>query len=72
MGRHESTFVRLGFCFFVRHAYSLGASYPYRALKTTLKAEVDLDAWASLRKPRVCEGTLASTAVAVTVAVSEA
>ncbi|WP_237711838.1 site-specific DNA-methyltransferase [Rhodanobacter sp. 115] len=34
--------------FFVRHAYFLGANDPYKALKTTLKAEIDLDAWASL------------------------
>ena len=34
--------------FFVRHAYFLGANDPYKALKTTLKAEVDPDAWASL------------------------
>jgi len=34
--------------FFVRHAYFLGASDPYRALKTTLKAEIDVDAWAAL------------------------
>ena len=34
--------------FFVRHAYFLGANDPYSALKTTLKAEVDADAWASL------------------------
>ena len=34
--------------FFVRHAYFLGASDPYRALKTTLKAEIDVDAWATL------------------------
>jgi len=34
--------------FFVRHAYFLGASDPYKALKTTLKAEIDEDAWASL------------------------
>jgi adenine-specific DNA-methyltransferase len=27
--------------FFVRHAYFLGASDPYKALKTTLKAEID-------------------------------
>ena len=31
--------------FFVRHAYFLGANDPYKALKTTLKAEIDLDAW---------------------------
>ncbi len=34
--------------FFVRHAYFLGANDPYSALKTTLKAEIDLDAWATL------------------------
>ena len=34
--------------FFVRHAYFLGANDPYKALKTTLKAEIDRDAWESL------------------------
>ena len=34
--------------FFVRHAYFLGASDPYKALKTTLKAEIDAEAWESL------------------------
>ena len=34
--------------FFVRHAYFLGANDPYKALRTTLKAEVDQDAWATL------------------------
>jgi adenine-specific DNA-methyltransferase len=34
--------------FFVRQAYFLGANDPYSALKTTLKAEVDPEAWASL------------------------
>jgi adenine-specific DNA-methyltransferase len=34
--------------FFVRHAYFLGASDPYSALKTTLKAEINEDAWATL------------------------
>jgi adenine-specific DNA-methyltransferase len=34
--------------FFVRHAYFLGANDPYDALKRTLKAEIDADAWASL------------------------
>ena len=34
--------------FFVRHAYFLGASDPYRSLKTTLKAEIEADAWATL------------------------
>ncbi|MCY3679110.1 MAG: DNA methyltransferase, partial [Gemmatimonadetes bacterium] len=35
--------------FFVRHAYFLGANDPYKALKTTLKAEIDPDAWNTLR-----------------------
>ncbi len=34
--------------FFVRHAYFLGANDPYDALKRTLKAEVDEDAWSTL------------------------
>jgi len=34
--------------FFVRHAYFLGANDPYSALKTTLKAEVNEDAWSTL------------------------
>ena len=34
--------------FFVRHAYFLGANDPYGSLKTTLKAEINADAWASL------------------------
>ena len=34
--------------FFVRHAYFLGANDPYGALKTTLKAEIDPEAWATL------------------------
>jgi adenine-specific DNA-methyltransferase len=34
--------------FFVRHAYFLGANDPYRALKTTLKAEINEEAWATL------------------------
>jgi len=32
----------------VRHAYFLGANDPYGALKTTLKAEIDAEAWATL------------------------
>ena len=35
--------------FFVRHAYFLGANDPYKALKTTLKAEINREAWESLR-----------------------
>lgn len=34
--------------FFVRHAYFLGANDPYSALKTTLRAEIDPEAWATL------------------------
>ena len=34
--------------FFVRHAYFLGAGDPYKSLKTTLRAEIDEDAWATL------------------------
>jgi adenine-specific DNA-methyltransferase len=34
--------------FFVRHAYFLGANDPYSALRTTLKAEINEEAWASL------------------------
>ena len=34
--------------FFVRHAYFLGANDPYSALKTTLKAEIDREAWDTL------------------------
>ena len=35
--------------FFVRHAYFLGASDPYKSLKTTLKAEINREAWETLR-----------------------
>ena len=34
--------------FFVRHAYFLGAGDPYKSLKTTLKAEINEEAWESL------------------------
>jgi adenine-specific DNA-methyltransferase len=34
--------------FFVRQAYFLGANDPYGALKTTLKAEINEEAWATL------------------------
>jgi adenine-specific DNA-methyltransferase len=37
-----------GESFFVRHAYFLGANDPYSALKTTLKAEINAEAWATL------------------------
>jgi adenine-specific DNA-methyltransferase len=36
--------------FFVRHAYFLGANDPYKALKTTLKAEIDEEGWESLHR----------------------
>ena len=51
--------------FFVRHAYFLGAGDPYKALKTTLKAEINEDAWATLRSdlsrpfPRPASGRIA-------------
>ncbi len=35
--------------FFVRQAYFLGANDPYQARKTTLKAEVNQEAWETLR-----------------------
>jgi adenine-specific DNA-methyltransferase len=34
--------------FFVRHAYFLGANDPYSSLKTTLKTEINLEAWETL------------------------
>ena len=34
--------------FFVRHAYFLGQNDPYSALRTTLKAEIDAEAWETL------------------------
>jgi adenine-specific DNA-methyltransferase len=37
-----------GESFFVRHAYFLGANDPYKSLKTTLKAEIDHEAWITL------------------------
>jgi adenine-specific DNA-methyltransferase len=36
--------------FFVRQAYFLGAHDPYKALKTTLKAEINEEAWATLNR----------------------
>ena len=36
--------------FFVRHAYFLGQNDPYKSLKTTLKAEIDEEAWSSLNR----------------------
>lgn len=34
--------------FFVRHAYFLGANDPYKSLQTTLKAEINQEAWETL------------------------
>ncbi len=34
--------------FFVRHAYFLGQNDPYQALKTSLKAEINAEAWETL------------------------
>ena len=34
--------------FFVRHAYFLGANDPYKQLRTTLKAEINQEAWDTL------------------------
>ena len=51
--------------FFVRQAYFLGAGDPYKSLKTTLKAEIDVDAWATLNSdtshpfPRPSTGAIA-------------
>ena len=51
--------------FFVRHAYFLGANDPYKALKTTLRAEIDADAWDTLNSdtsrpfPRPASGRIA-------------
>lgn len=36
--------------FFVRHCYFTGGNDPYRRLKTALKADIDVDAWASLNR----------------------
>ena len=37
-----------GESFFVRHAYFLGQNDPYKSLKTTLKAEINAEAWDTL------------------------
>jgi len=34
--------------FFVRHCYFTGDNDPYKRLKTSLKADIDIDAWNSL------------------------
>ena len=51
--------------FFVRQAYFLGAGDPYKSLRTTLRAEIDTDAWATLHSdtsrpfPRPTTGRIA-------------
>ena len=51
--------------FFVRHAYFLGANDPYKSLKTTLRAEINQEAWESLHSdvsrpfPRPTRGRIA-------------
>jgi adenine-specific DNA-methyltransferase len=37
-----------GESFFVRQAYVLGQNDPYKSIKTSLKAEIDQEAWESL------------------------
>jgi adenine-specific DNA-methyltransferase len=58
--------------FFVRQAYFLGANDPYKGLKTTLKAEINEDAWAapssgsaskSMRWTRLAHGSTGCTSV---------
>ena len=38
--------------FFVRHAYFMGANDPYKSLKTSLKAEIDEEAWSTLYRDK--------------------
>ena len=38
-----------GESFFVRQAYFLGQNDPYKSLKTSLKSEINLEAWATLK-----------------------
>ena len=58
-----------GESFFVRHAYFLGANDPYKSLKTTLKAEIDREAWETLHSdtsrpfPRPNSGRIAVKAI---------
>jgi len=41
-----------GESFFVRHAGFMGANDPYKSLKTSLKAEIDEEAWATLYRDK--------------------
>lgn len=47
--------------FFVRQAYFLGQNDPYKSLKTSLKAEIDAEAWASLNRDTSVPFTKPST-----------
>ena len=38
--------------FFVRHAYFMGTGDPYKSLKTSLKAEIDKEAWETLYRDK--------------------
>ena len=38
--------------FFVRHAYFMGANDPYKSLKTSLKVEIDKEAWETLYRDK--------------------
>ncbi len=55
--------------FFVRHAYFLGAQDPYKSLKTTLRAEIDEEVWATLKRdtsrpfPKPASGRIAVKAI---------
>jgi adenine-specific DNA-methyltransferase len=50
-----------GESFFVRQAYFLGQNDPYKSLKTSLKAEIDADAWESLNSDTSAPFTKPST-----------
>ena len=50
-----------GESFFVRQAYFLGQNDPYKSLKTSLKAEIDSDAWESLNSDTSVPFTKPST-----------
>jgi len=47
--------------FFVRQAYFLGANDPYKSLKTSLKAEINEEAWSSLHSDTSCPFSKPST-----------
>ncbi len=47
--------------FFVRHAYFMGAGDPYKSLKTSLKAEIDKEAWETLYRDKSRPFTRPST-----------